>query len=62
MIPRINEEFASLDQMVKSKEYSELIDEINNLEPRDITPTKKSELHYNQRCRELIRDFQENLI
>lgn len=62
MILLINEKFTILQQMVQSKEFSELIDEINKLEPREVTPTTKSALHYYQRCTEMIFAFRETLI
>ena len=62
MIELINEKFTGLEQMVESKEYDELIEEITNLEPREITRTTKSAQHYYQRCTELIDSFRETLI
>jgi hypothetical protein len=62
MIELINEKFSGLELMVKSKDLSELIEEISMLEPRDVTPTVKSALHYFKRCSEMIFAFQETLI
>jgi enoyl-[acyl-carrier-protein] reductase (NADH) len=46
MIEHIKKKYDGLDQMVKSKEYSELIKEIDKFYPKEITPTIKSALYY----------------
>ena len=61
MIELINEKFGDLEQIMKSKEYSELIEEIEKLEPIEITPTIKSAQHYHQSCTALIDAFLETL-
>lgn len=61
MLVRINEKFASLEQMIKSNQYRELIEQINKLEPSEITPTIKSANYYYERCTALIAAFKETL-
>ena len=46
MIEKIEEKFNALHQRVEAKEYNEVIEQIDNLDPKELTPTNKSAIHY----------------
>ena len=61
MIEKIDEKFASLEERVQCKDFNDLIDDLKQLEPWELTPTVQSALYYNQKCNSFIIAFREAL-
>ena len=61
MIEKINERFEQLEQRVQSKDYNDLIEDLKNLKPSELTPNVQTALHYYQKCTSFILAFRETL-
>jgi endonuclease III-like uncharacterized protein len=58
---KIDKLFSLPEELIKLKEYNELLEVIKQLDPREFSPTIRSAQHYFQKCKDLITAFRKNL-